>query len=361
MKYINWLLLGLLSVSTFQPIYAETQPEKKLNVLTIVPFTGEAAAWGQAFKNGITLGLEELPSEIQSRLNVTYEDDALSARTAITALTRHLGSETPDVVINMSSGTGNALAPITEAKKIVLLAVASDSTISKKQKYAFNFWVTPEVESKVLNAEMKRRGYKRIAIASVIHHGAIAIQKAFDKENNGEIRVILEEDSPPDTRDFKPFIAKLKAKEKEFDAVMLVLFPGQISIFTRQLKEMGIKKDLFGWETLEDLNEVKLAGGTLLGAWYVTGNDGDGAFLKKYGERFPGANSTYAANAHDAIRILGKAMELGIQPDKINEFLATLKDFSGALGTYSASGDQRFLLPAILKEITTDGFKKLDR
>jgi len=41
------------------------------------------------------------------------------------------------------------------------------------------------------------------------------------------------------------------------------------------------------------------------------------------------------------------------------QFLHTVKDFNGALGTYSASGDNRFTLPAAIKVITADGFKKI--
>ena len=44
---------------------------------------------------------------------------------------------------------------------------------------------------------------------------------------------------------------------------------------------------------------------------------------------------------------------------EINSFIHSVKDFTGALGTYSASGQNTFTLPATIKIVTKDGFKKI--
>ena len=43
----------------------------------------------------------------------------------------------------------------------------------------------------------------------------------------------------------------------------------------------------------------------------------------------------------------------------MRDFLGGVRDFSGAAGTYSASGDNRFTLPAALKQIQNSAFVKL--
>ena len=359
MKIFNIIVLIVLSF-LFVPLESSfAQDTDKLRVAAILPLSGEAASWGQAFKNGMLLGNESLSEKIQSQIDIIYEDDALSAKNTISIFNKLAGSGTVDAVINLSSGTAKALAPIIENKKVPLLALALDSAISKGRKYAFNYWVTPEEEVRVLLPEMKKRNYKRIARINTLQEGVLAIKDVFDRQAKGHIEVVLDDDFPPESKDFKTYITKLRAKEKQIDAVMVVLMPGQLNIFARQLRQMGSKLEMFGFETVEDTNEVALSGGTLIGTWYVNADDGNGSFLKTYQERFPGASSYLAASGYDAVRMLGKAVELGVEKEKLNEFFANLKDFSGALGTFSATGDQRFTLPATLKIVTKDGFKKL--
>ena len=129
----------------------------KLRILTILPLTGEAASVGTAFKNGMVLALEKVPEDIRADLDFLFEDDGLSPKNSVSILNRALVSGRVNAVINLSSSTAKALAPLTESKRIPFLAVASDSSISKGRHYAFNFWVTPDEELQALFPEMKRR------------------------------------------------------------------------------------------------------------------------------------------------------------------------------------------------------------
>ncbi len=305
------------------------------------------------------MGYDSLPSKIKERMHIVYEDDGLSAKNSVGVLNKLISLNEVDVVINLSSVTAKALSPITESKRIPLIAIASDATIVQGKKYAFNLWVIPEEEVKAMLPEIKKRGYKQIVRVSSLDDGSQAVKKVFDALAKDQVEIILDEDFTPDTRDFKPFITKVRAHKNNVDAVMVVLLPGQMNIFAKQLRQLGVKAQIFGFENLENPEEVKLSGGTLVGAWYVNANDGNNAFLSAYQKEFPGASSFPAANGYDAIKILGKAIEQGIKKEDIHKYLQTLKDFAGALGTYSATGDQRFSLPATIKVVTENGFKKL--
>jgi len=328
----------------------------KVRMAAILPLTGEAASWGQSVKNGMTMAFEALTPELKSKLEIVYEDDALSPKMSVSALQRLLSSGKIDVVFNQSSGTAKALAPILEAKKIPLLAVASDPEVVQGRQYAFNLWVTPEEEARALIPEMQRRGYKRVARIVTTHPGTFAASRIVNARLPKDITLTLDEDYPPDVKDFRSFITKVRDQQKEIDSVMVVLLPGQLGIFARQLRQMGVSLPIFGWETLEDVHEVAASQGALIGAWYVNADDGNGPFLKDYRARYPDASSYCAANGHDAVLLIARAIELGIKANAINEFLATLRNFSGALGTYSATGDQRFTLPARVKIVTEKGF-----
>ena len=187
------------------------------------------------------------------------------------------------------------------------------------------------------------------------------IKELFDKLNRGQVEVTYSEDVPSEEKDFKSLITKLKTKEKEIDAVLVSLFPGQLGVFAKQLRESGITKPLFGTETMEDANEVKISHGALVGGWYVNAGDGSGDFLKTYRDRFPGVSSFSSANGYDAVLLFAAAATKGVRGDGLAEFLSSIKDFSGALGRYSSTGDHRFSLPAQIKVVTPEGFAPISQ
>ena len=334
---------------------AETAPVWRVGA--ILPLSGEGASWGQAIKNGIELAREKFSPQAKERIHFLYEDDMFLPRNSLSALNRLLVDGPLDAVINVSTATGIAIAPLCEERKIALFSIATGQDISRGRKYAFNFWVTPEEEGRVLIPEALRRGIRRMARVSTIQEGVLAGNAAIDRENGGRIEMVLSEDYPPDARDFRTVIAKIRGLESRIDGLMLVLLPGQLGVFARQARSLGIKTPFFGLETLEDLNELRAAAGTLEGAWYVNAGDGDGAFLRRYKERYPEASTYAAGNGHDAALLLAAALDRGYPRNKIHEFLANLKGFSGALGVYSSTGDQRFSLPAVVKVATKDGFE----
>jgi ABC-type branched-subunit amino acid transport system substrate-binding protein len=82
--------------------------------------------------------------------------------------------------------------------------------------------------------------------------------------------------------------------------------------------------------------------------------------LSEYGNKFPNSTPFGAANGHDAILLISDAINKNFKDaNSINTYLHKVKDFSGATGTFSSSSDNRFTLPATVKIVTKDGFKKL--
>ena len=97
----------------------------------------------------------------------------------------------------------------------------------------------------------------------------------------------------------------------------------------------------------------------MLGAWYATSADPNSAFQEAYQKAYPQSVLYPAPNGYDAVMLLAEAIKKGVPTSEIHHFLRTLKDFHGVLGTYSATGDGRFTLPASLKVVTEKGFEPL--
>jgi len=325
----------------------------------ILPLTGDAAAVGAAVRNGMLLAYENLPKETQVKLKLIFEDDALKPGNTVSAFRKLVSSEKITAVVNASSGTGNALAPVAELNKVPFIAIATDPAVVKDRKYVVNFWVTAEEEINTAMPEALRRGYKRIARIITTHDFTIAVKKRFDEVNAGRMTVVLDEDYPAEIKDFRPFITKLR-NLKDVDAVLVNLMPGQLGIFAKQLRQMDVKLPIFGFETLEDSNEVKVSEGALVGGWYVNSDDPNEKFHNEFKKRFAGSSLYGASNGHDIVLLLAHGAKENMDSETFNNFLHSVKNFSGALGTYSAAADNTFTLPAAVKVVTKEGFEKLE-
>lgn len=360
--FFTWLNCSLLCCPMSPLISSSAADSKNAVVVGLsAPLTGDGAAIGTAVKNGVQMKFEELPKEVQDRIKLSIQDDQNSPKNAVTAFTKLVKSDKATVIISTASNTSKATAPLADREGIPQISIATDTAVSSGRKYVVNFWASASEEAKPAFEEAQRRGYKKIAIVSATHDFALACRKAFEEENQGRIAVVLSDEYAPEVKDFRPFLTKLRAAG-EFDAIFVNLFLGQIGLFAKQARELGFKQDLFTFELFEDPNEVKISNGALLDQWYAQADDPNEEFLKKYKSKFPTASNLGAANGYDALGLIALAIQAGKESsDEINEFIHQVKDVTGALGTYSATGKNTFSLPATLKVVTVDGFEKLGK
>jgi len=238
---------------------------------------------------------------------------------------------------------------------------ASDKSFVQNKKYVFIHWVSPEAEAQTMVSEIKKRGYKKLAMISHEQEGAIALEDAFVSEINKQglgSNLLLKERVLRDVRDFKYFITKLRSKN--IDGVSVCLLPGGLAAFAKQARDLGLKADLFGFELFEDANEVKASDGALVGKWYINSDDATDDFQKLYFAKYQEEPGWAAANAYDTLSLIAAAVDkVGKDNLKIAGYLRNIKDYRGATGAYSATSDNRFNLPAAVKIVTKAGFKKL--
>ena len=190
--------------------------------------------------------------------------------------------------------------------------------------------------------------------------GKIAAVKSEFATRNKQQLVVLEETFLPDESDYRSFLAK--AKSRSVDAVIAGLFPGVLPAFAKQARSQLSGVPLIGIESFEDEAAVKAADGALLGQWYVNAASGSEGYAQSYEKRFGSKPGWASANGHDSLALLVEAFSKhGADSAQIANYLATVKDFNGAMGRYSASGDHRFNLPAAVKVVTATGFEAVER
>ncbi|MCB0324534.1 MAG: ABC transporter substrate-binding protein [Bdellovibrionales bacterium] len=355
----SWLA-GASSVS------AEPQdnyhPEDSYHIAVILPLSGPVASLGQSLREGIALRHESLPEEVRRKVRLSYEDDQFDPAQTVTAYRRLSATDRFDAVFVLGSPPANALSPIVEKEKKILVAIgASDPTIAVGKSYSFIHWVIPPSLGEVLADELVRRNLQRIGIIGAEASGSLAdidAAVASLKKRNEEHRIQYRETFPIDQTDYRTTIEKLR--QSSVDGVVVVLFPGALSSFAKQFRQAGLGAELIGMETFEDETELTAAEGALEGAWYVNASDPTPSFIERYQARYGKHPGWAASNAYDSLDLLVDGVQrFGPENEAIRKHLASVKDYQGASGPFSASGDNRFTLSATLKQIQDGKFVAL--
>lgn len=345
------LLFGLPSL-----VFAEV-PQFRIGV--IIPLSGQVASLGNYVKHGIDLAFNDLPPADRARFELVYEDDEFDPAKTITAYRKLNSVKKLDAVFVVASPPANALGPIVEADKTILVAIgASDPTIAVGKSYSFIHWVIPPVLAKALSAEFVRRDLKRIAFVVAEVTGAMAdadaAEAAIRDAGRGET-LVYRQNFAKETTDYRSALTAIRQKRP--DAVVAVVFPGALGTFARQFRAMNIPAELVGIETFEDEAEVKASGGALHGGWYVNAAANSPEFVTHYREKYGEHPGWGAGNGYDTLRLVtAGALQRGSSHEAVRDFLRSVKDYHGACGIYSSSGDNRFTLPAELKQVTPEGF-----
>jgi branched-chain amino acid transport system substrate-binding protein len=354
-------ILPLIVLLSFSSSYAEP---KKLRIALLAPLSGPVAFLGEQVRKGCVLAVEQLPAPIKERVQFTVQDDQFDTKQSLSAYHQLDSTGGVDVLLVTGSPPANALGPIIEKKDQLLVAVAaSDPEIVKGRKKSFIHWVIPSQLAAPLAEEILRRDLKRIAVIAAEVSGTLADADALKDEltRRGEgNRIVYSASFGREVVDFKSSISAMKSKQ--VDAVVAVLFPPAVSTFARQLRNLHPKAELIGMETIEEESEVKAAGGALEGAWYVTAAAPSGAFIEAYRARFGEAPGMASGNGYDTIQmIVAGISDQHAGVSEVAEHLRSVKGFQGASGVYSASGDNRFTLPAALRIVENGEFKSLSR
>lgn len=352
-------LLSIIVLASLSAM-ADSSTQRQYRIGAILPLSGDSAAAGIACRNGIEFARDSLPPEIRERYRVEYEDDGLQPRQSLAAFQRLLQGGKLDLLLNFSSGTAKALAPLAEKNRIPFLAIgASDMSVGRGRTYSFNFANPPHILAQRAVEEARRRGIRGFARATSIQDGALAYKEAFDQIAKDNPSPILDEEFPPDIRDFRSFIAQIRAKPN-IDGLFVMLLPGQAGTFARQARELGLTQPFFSIVVLSVREEIAASGGALVGSWF-SDVDEPTEFLERYRSRYHGATTFGAAYGHDAFLLAHEGLSRG---EKLHHFFSTIKDFGGAMGainSFSQEGMRGFILPAVIKEVTKDGFRRLDR
>lgn len=341
------LFFSLISLCFLIPLVAQAEPAK-LNIGFIAAFSGPVQAYGEATRNGFELALEEIGN---ATIQVSYEDDQFIPSKTVSAFNKLNQSARIDIFICIGSTTCNAIAPLTQSKGIPLIAYASDRHVSINRSLVMRTYPSGEDEGRRTLEEALKRGFSKIGVVSSIHDYPLSWRNGLVPASKDDL-VVLNEEVPPDTQDFKPLL--LKARKHAVQDFLLCLVSGQSGLFAKQAKELGFKPKLGGCVFLEDQNELKISNGALSQAWFMTPSV-TSKFKEKYLKRFKNENAISGAAIHyDLANLLHKFAKQE-EPSQIIQRLLDVGHFDGVAGRVALrnlQGDRFFEYTLIAKSVT---------
>ena len=226
-----------------------------------------------------------------------------------------------------------------------LAAITIVDKVVQDKQFAVRHFVAWQEENRRIVEEVKKRGYKRVAMVTTINDATLALRDGFLKESG--VEVVLNQEFARDDMDFQAVAAKIKAAKP--DAVYNLLFSPQNSTFMKTLRALECTLPAFAVHNVEDPSAVVASQGSFNGIWFVTGDDRAGnKYREAYQQRFGSLPAMGWANAFDYAKMIIEAAKRGVP---VLSHLKHLQSFEGAFGTYGSAEGNAFQLKATVKTI----------
>jgi branched-chain amino acid transport system substrate-binding protein len=349
-------------VSVFVAGYASAQTEIKVGFQGVL--SGVAAAIGDGARKGAEFAVEQTNKAggiKGARIKLIVIDDKANPDDAVEAAKRLIEAEKVVAIVNGgTSTTFLASSKVAEKEKVPMVGhIQSDPDITRRgNPYAFRICVdAPGLGYPIAEYAVKELRLKKIAIMDRNDGYGNSITEAFSKkvkQLGGEI--VSVQQYTPGTKEFKANL--IKARDAQPDGLMLTGFFDDSGLITKQAREMGMKTQILGQNTMSDPGYQRIAGtaaeGAVLSSNYVAGVlDSKGAekFEKEWRAKYNETPGSYAAHGYDAAMVIIEAMKRGsVNSESIKNELLKLRNFDGASGyinRFRPNGDVEKVTPVV--------------
>jgi branched-chain amino acid transport system substrate-binding protein len=151
------------------------------------------------------------------------------------------------------------------------------------------------------------------------------------------------------TNDFRTNILKLKSNQSKYDALVVSNVLTNAEGMFKQMKELGLNKPIVSDNPTLENPSIKdrslLEGAEFVDYEYVrTVQPNDSAKVKAFKEAYRakyGIDPQYfSAGTYDSTLLLAEAVaKVGEDPQKVANYISSLKDYPGVTGTYTFDSD----------------------
>ncbi|MEZ5335411.1 MAG: penicillin-binding protein activator [Methanolobus sp.] len=323
---------------------AETDTPEKTEGQTIVvgimgPYTGGAAEYGNAAKDGAMLAFNEANL---TNLVVVTEDTKSETKEAATAMNKMVSVDNVQAVVgDLISAATLAAAPIAEQNQVVLISPASTSTdVSTAGDYIFRTIPGDDGQGIFASQTLSDAGYTKLALLYTndqYGNGLATIITGEFTALGGEI--VADETYEAGSSDMRTQLTKIKDAEPEVLYIVSNTPDSSVALL-RQVTEIGIDADVYGSEGLKVASILEL-GDSVEGVTITSVSPESEEFKQKYMDEYGVEPPAFAAQAYDGATAIVMAIEGGATTgEEIKNALYDM-EFDGASGhiKFDENGD----------------------
>jgi branched-chain amino acid transport system substrate-binding protein len=314
------------------------QAEEPILIGATMSETGSYATQGIPAGNGYRLceaHVNEQGGILDREVQFLIYDDGSNSEIAIALYEKLITEDRADALMGPYGSTlTEAVAPVTEAHRLVLISPLAATTSIWEQGRRYLFMVLPPAELFLAGLiEMaSEHGLQRIAILQEDAlfpraAGAGAVELAREKG----MEVVLHETYPTETTDFSEILARVEAGKADVLGMAASALDAFI-VVARQMREQDVNVMMFGTSAAVDEFQEEL-GETAefvygLSAWEPSlPYPGIEAFVEAYRKEFNQIPSFHAAGAYGSCQIFMEAIRRAgsLDPEALRLELLTLE------------------------------------
>lgn len=330
----------------------------------IGPLTGNAAAYGQDVKNGVTQYFKENPTIGGKPVEMIWEDGKCNGQDAASAAQKLVTVDKVQVILGgQCSGETLAAAPIAEAGKVVMVSSLSSSPeVTTAGDYIFRNYPSDAKVSETMVDELLGGGYKAIAILAeqtdYCQGFSNAIKTHLENRGKGDL-LVLQESYAVDNTDFRTLLSKVK--EKGADVLVSIGQTPVASGFTvKQAAEMGLSLPIYGTDTIDGSDFFNTAKDAAEGVYQIiVAEDPSRAGYDTFVASIPApeASPAFPGFGYDSANLVANAIAaVGYNGTAIKDYLNSMETFKGILSdvNFDENGDN--LVAAHVKQVKNGKF-----
>ncbi len=345
------VILVVLGVSKNQKMPAETDP---ITIGISAPLTGPVAEFGEAFRDGVLMAIEDLDAE-KKGFKFVFEDNAYSAKQEISVLQKFKDIDKVDLVLSWGTTPAEGGAPIIETLGVPYFPSATQPKITRESKYIIRNYSSLDDAAQIYWEYFQAQEFKKVGIVALNIDYFNTYTTSLEKfvAEGKSIEVIDKVNNASDV-DFRTTLQKIKSSSESYDVIAVLLLPGQISSFYKQMAELEIEIPTVGTDFFESPAEIAASGSAIDGAVYIN-IASNPEFDREIDERFNLTNQiSTAANAYDMVDMIVNKYDF-TDSESLLRSISKIKNFEGEVGSYSyiENENDRYLKSELyLKQIT---------
>ncbi len=293
-----------------------------VNIGFAAPLTGPQAHYGEEYKNGVTLAVEDANAENPTidgkpvKFQLQAEDDQADPKTATQVAQKFVDAKINGIIGHFNSGTAIPASKIYHDAGVPMIAMATAPQFTQQGFNTTFRSMTSDTQQGAVMGKfvVEKLGAKKIAIIDDRTAYGQGLADEFEKSvkaAGGEI--IKREFTNDKATDFTAILTTIKGAGAD-----IIFYGGadaQSAPMAKQLKRLGITVPLVSGEMTKTPTFLKLAGAEAEGTiaslaglpleQMPKGND----YATRYKARFNQDVATYSPYGYDATRIMIEAMK----------------------------------------------------